>query len=112
MKYRIRNWDEYFENAQSRKCKGMKMSWVKIPNKHDGKGYRRLLREPEFGNIFAAWVLIVQVASKQAVRGTLEDSDGPITAEDLADSTGFAEKWFKLAFETLSDNKIGWLEVI
>jgi hypothetical protein len=110
--YKIKNWDEHFENAQSRKCHGMKMSWVKIPNKHDGKGYRRLLRHPEFGNIFAAWILMVEVASRQKVRGTLADIDGPFTAEDLSDCTGFAQKWFELALETLADPKIGWLEII
>lgn len=108
--YRIKDWNENFEVAQSRKCHGMKMSWVAIPNKHDGKSYRRLVKEPEFGNILAAWLLIVQVASKQAIRGQLEDSDGPLTAEDLADSTGLDQQWFELAFEKLSDPRIGWLE--
>lgn len=110
--YRVKNWNEHFEIAQSRKCQGMKMSWFACPNKHDGKGYRRLVKHPEFGNIFAAWILIVEIASKQKVRGTLADSDGPLTAEDLKDCTGLPKKWFELAFETLSDSKIGWLEVL
>lgn len=110
--YRIKNWNEHFEISQSRQCKGMKMSWVAIPNKHDGKSYRRLVRLPEFGNVFAAWILIIETASKQKVRGTLADVDGPITAEDLADGTGMEQKWFELAFEVLADDKIGWLETV
>jgi hypothetical protein len=110
--YKITNWDEHFEIAQSRKGASWKMRWVAIPNKHDGKSYRRLVKMEEFGNIFAAWVLIVQVASKQVVRGTLEDIDGPITAEDLADCTGLPQQWFELALEVLADKKIGWLEVV
>jgi hypothetical protein len=110
--YRIKNWNEHFEIAQSRRASGMKMSWVAIPNKHDGKSYRRLVRMPEFGNIFAAWILIVEVASKQTVRGTLADIDGPITAEDLADCTGLKQEWFELALTTLADPKIAWLEIV
>jgi hypothetical protein len=109
--YRIKNWDENFENAQSRRCSTMKMGWVRIPNKHDGKSYRRLLRNPEHVKIFCAWLLIVQVASRQVQRGTLADIDGPLTAEDLSDSTGFPEEIFELAFEALTDPRIGWMEI-
>ena len=111
--YRIKNWDEHFENAQSRSCKGMKMSWVAIPNR-GGKGYRRLLRHPRHVEIFCAWILIVEEASKQPERGKLEDIDGPLTAEDLADSSGYPEEIFEAAFEVLTDvkNKIVWLEIV
>jgi hypothetical protein len=108
--YRIKNWDQHFEIAQSRRAATMKMSWVAIPNKHDGKSYRRLTRNPHFAEIFAAWCLIIQVASKQPERGLLADADGPLTAEDLSDSTGLSEDAFTKAFEALSDVKIGWLE--
>jgi hypothetical protein len=90
----------------------MKMSWVPVPNKHDGKGYRRLIKHPEHVKLFCAWMLIVQVASKQANKGTLEDIDGAITAEDLADKTGYPQEIFELAFEALSDPKIDWLEIV
>jgi hypothetical protein len=106
--YQIKDWDELFEIAQSRKCE--RMSWVAIPNKHDGKGYRRLTRHPRSCDIFAAWILILQVASKQDQRGLLVDNDGPLTAEDLADKTGYPEEIFKLAFDVLSNPKIAWLE--
>ena len=108
--YRVKNWDENFMNAQGRRKEGMVMSWVRVPNKHDGKSYRRLLRNPKHVEIFCAWILIIQVASKQKTKGTLRDSDGPLTAEDLSDSTGFPEEIFELAFETLTDPKIDWLE--
>jgi len=110
--YAIKNWDENYEIAQSRQCKGMKMSWVAVPNRHDGKGFRRLVRNPNNVQVFCAWNLIIQVASKQKIRGRLEDTDGPLTAEDLSDKTGFPEEIFQMAFEVLSDPKIGWLEVV
>ena len=108
--YRIKDWDELFEIAQSRKCD--RLYWVAIPNKHDGSGFRRVAKHPKCGEIFTAWILIVQVASKQKKRGLLAKGKKPITAEDLADKTGYPEEIFKLAFEVLTDPKIGWLEKV
>ncbi len=108
--YRIKNWDENFEIAQSRVYK--RLSWVAIPNKHDGKSFRRIAKHPKADSIFAAWVLIVQVASKQKRRGLLMDEEGPLTPEDLSDQTGFPEEIFKLAFSVLSESRIGWLEKV
>jgi len=106
--YQIKDWDELFEIAQSRRYK--RLTWVALPNKHDGAGYRRIARHQKCCEIFTAWILILQVASKQEKRGLLVNGDGTITAEDLADKTGYPEKIFVLAFEVLSDPKIGWLE--
>lgn len=106
--YRIKDWDEHFEVAQSRVCS--RMSWVAFPNKHDGKGYRRIAKHPRSIELFTAWVLIVQVASKQKLRGTLADESGAFTAEDLADCTMYPEEIFKLAFGVLTQPRIGWLE--
>ncbi len=105
--YRIKDWALHFENAESRKIKGAR--WLPMPNKHDGKGFRRMSRHAEKVSIFCAWTLILQVASKCPVRGDLADENGPLTAIDLADSTGFPEEIFALAFETLMDPKIGWI---
>ncbi len=108
--YRIKNWDEHFELAQSRPYKNL--SWVKFPNRHDGKGFRRVSMHHRNSDLFTAWILIVQVASKMKVRGLLVDDDGPLTAEDLADKTGFAEDIFLLAFEELTKPRFRWLEVV
>ena len=110
MIYRIRNWKKHYEKAQSRPCK--RLSWVAIPNQHDGKGFRRVAQHEQSVEIFAAWVLIVQVASKMPERGLLADDDGPLTAEDLALKTGFPEAIFQTAFTVLIEPKIGWLEGI
>ena len=60
--------------------------------------------------MYAAWLLIVQVASKCEPRGVLADEDGPLTALDLSDKTGFPEKFFEMAFKHLTAKDIGWLE--
>jgi len=108
--YRIKDWNEHFEVAQGRIC--AKMTWVAFPNRHDGKGFRRIARHPRSIELFTAWVLIVQVASKQKTRGLLADEAGALTPEDLADSTLYPEEIFKLAFDVLSQTKIGWLEKV
>ena len=108
--YQIKDWDHLFEIAQSRKCE--RLHWVAVPNKHDGKGYRRVAKHPRATDIFTAWILILQVGSKQVQRGLLVDGKEPITPEDLADKTGYSEEIFILAFDVLTDPKIAWLEKV
>jgi len=106
--YRIRNWNNLFETAETRKLK--RLTWVPIPNKHDGKGYRRLLRLQDGPLLYAAWLLLVQVASKCPIRGLLADDDGPLNAVDLSDKTDYPADYFEKAFKALVRPEIGWLE--
>jgi len=108
--YLIKNWDRDFENHESRKIR--KTRWVSVPNKHDGKTYKRIARHPRANDLFCAWSLIVQVASKMPVRGVLADDDGPLDADDLADQTSFEVEIFELAFEVLVQPRFGWLDVM
>src|SRR5690349_20483359 len=78
--YAIAQWDKLYENSQSRKVD--KLRWVPMPNHHDGKGFRRLMMLPDAVEIYGAWALIVQVASKCPTRGVLLDADGPLLADD------------------------------
>ena len=73
IRYRIRGWVELFENAQSRKC--ARLTWVPVPNKHDGKSFRRLMGLPNGPSLYGAWLLLLQVASKCPERGVLADED-------------------------------------
>lgn len=108
--YSIRDWDNHFEVAQSRKV-NKALSWVGIPCKHDGKSFRRLMMMEQGLEVFAAWILIVQVAAKCPVRGVLADADGPLDACDMAIKTGAPQAKFEEALKVLSDNRIGWLLV-
>jgi hypothetical protein len=107
--YQIKDWDKHFENHESRKVKGVR--WIALPNKHDGKSYRRLSQLPGASEIFAAWTLILQVASKMPTRGILADEDGPLDSDDLSAMTGFPAEIFDKAFKALIEPKIGWLEM-
>jgi len=106
--YTVRGWNDTFENSQSRKYK--RLTWVPVPNKHDGKSYRRLIVMPNGPALYAAWLLVVQVASKCPKRGVLADEDGPLTAEDLSLKTGCPEPLMSEALHVLSSPDIHWLE--
>lgn len=108
--YRIRDWQTKFENAGSRKVHSL--SWIPIPNKHDGASYRRVAALPNAPEVMCGWILAVQVASKMPVRGVLRDADGPLDAADLALKTGFPAQVFTAAFEALTAPKIQWLEMV
>lgn len=107
--HKVRNWDALFENAQSRKCG--RLSWVPVPNKHDGKSYRRIISTENGPALYGAWMLILQVASKCPQRGVLGDDDGPLDADDLSHKTGCPAELFAVALKMLSEPRIGWLEV-
>lgn len=106
--YRIRDWDEHFENCESRRYKNL--NWIPFPNRHDGKRFRRIMRHEKAADIFAAWCLIVQVASRCSPRGWLVDRDGALSSIDLSDATGLPQRCFRLAFDILSSPEIAWLE--
>lgn len=105
--YSIRNWKERFEVAQAKAVKSW--SWVAIPNKHDGLGFRRIMALPDGMVVYAAWCLMVQMASKCPKRGVLADENGPLDASDLALKTGGPQAAFERALSALSDKRIGWI---
>jgi hypothetical protein len=108
--YRIRRYADYFETYESRRLKDQ--TWVAVPNKHDGKSFRRLSRLENAAAIYGAWQLILQIASKMPVRGTLCDDDGPLSAADMEDKTGFPEQDFQEALALLCSERIGWIETV
>ena len=110
--YRIVNWSELYENAESIKYK--RLRWVPIPNKFEGKGMALIRREEDAIELYTAWVLMVALASKaypQERRGYLEDNDGPLNAEDMALITGFPQGIFERALDFFTSGRMHWLEV-
>ena len=107
---KIRDWDENFEKAQTRKIEGP-LTWVAMPTKHDGKGYRRIMAHPNGPAIYAVWCVLVQVAGKQKRRGVLADADGPLSTFDLHLKTALPEILIDEAVNVLSGKDIGWLVV-
>lgn len=107
MKYHVSGWADRYENNRSRKVKDL--AWVPIPNKHDGESYSRLIAGKNAAEIFAAWILILQVASRCHPRGSLVRSDGtPHSSESLSVKTRAPKTWFDRALPYLVE--IGWLK--
>ena len=104
--FTIKDWDTLFENCASRKLKFL--GWVPIPNSHDSVAYSRLMNRKDGPEIFAAWILLIQVASKCQARGVLQSSDGrPYDAAEIAVKTRAPEKIFVKALPYLCS--VGWI---
>ena len=98
--YKITNWETHYENSLSRKYKHL--GWIPLTNKHDGEGYLLLAERPDFAEIFSAWILILQIASKCTPRGTLIKDDGtPHSPKSLALKTRLPESIFIKALPVL-----------
>jgi len=107
IQYRINKWDEYFENNRSKKVRDL--AWVPVPNRHDGENYSMIMAHENGAEIFAAWVLIIQVASKCEPRGTLvRDGGKPHTPKTLSIKTRAPESWFNIALKYLAQ-ETDWL---
>ncbi len=110
MLYRIHAWDEKFENNRSRVIK--ELAWVPIPNGHDSDGYTEIMEEDNGPEIYCAWILMVQIASKAKPRGTLRRKNGnPHTANTLSRVTRAPKELFDIAIPFLS-KQIHWLEEV
>ena len=104
--FAINDWDNLFENCASRKLKVL--GWVPIPNGHDSVAFSRLMNRKDGAEIFAAWILLIQLASKCHIRGTLQSTDGrPYDAEEMAIKTRAPERIFVKALPYLCSS--GWI---
>jgi len=106
--YRIRDWSDHFENNRSKTV--VSLSWVAIPNRHDGENYSSIVTHEDGAKIFSAWILMLQVASKCDPRGTLiRDNKTPHTPLSLSLKTRAPQEWFEIALDFLVSNT-DWLE--
>lgn len=105
--YRIKDWDDIYENHRSRPLK--KLDWVPVPNKMDGSGYIELVEHPNGAAHLGAWLVIIEIASKQEARGTLPVLRGS-TAAAIARSSRLPLDLLEEAIARLLSPEIGWLE--
>lgn len=106
--YKIKNWSSLFENNRSKTV--TRLDWIPIPNSHDGENYSMLMEQENAAELYTAWVLMLQVASKCQPRGTLlRGNCQPHDARSLAIKTRARQEWFESAFAYLS-RETDWLE--
>lgn len=109
--YRIKNWESHYENNRTKAM--VEMRWVPIPNKHDGDGYTELVSDPEGAALLGCWLVIVQVASKCRVRGTLlRDNGTPHTATSISRQSRLPEVLIQRCLDKASSSEIGWIDVV
>ena len=119
MTYQIKDWQHLFENDRSRAV--MRCSWLRLPNKQDGMGFRYVLGLSNGLAVLGVWMLIVEKCSQQTPRkplmreGWLTD-DGtpegrPWSAADMAEMWGKPTEQIQCALNVLTAPKPGWIVV-
>ena len=105
----VRGYEEQYQMPGGRLRKSA-ADRVAMPTRHDGKRYRRLAKLDRAAEVYAAWCLILGVAARCPKPGVLVDEQGEaLSAQDLADMTGFPSELFELGIKALLDERIGWL---
>lgn len=105
--FRVANWVKNFENSKTKELK--RLEWVPIPNKMDGAGYTELVDHPNGAAHLGAWVAILEIASKQDIRGDLPVASTG-TAAALARISRLPLSLFEEVLPRLQ--LIGWLEIL
>ncbi len=103
---RIKNWEERYENAHSRKR--TTLMWVPVPNSHDSLGYCTLMNMKGGVEIYGVWIVLLTLASKCPKRGELANEHGvPYSPQEISLKTRCPIKSINEALKTLE--KIGWI---
>lgn len=106
---RIKDWDKHYENNRSRALKDV--AWIPIPNRHDGEGFSELIEHPDGAAHFGCWILLIQMASRCRIRGTLvRDSGRPLTVSSFVRRTGVLQEVWEASIPRFND--IGWIEYV
>ena len=111
--YRVRNFSEYYETAESRKLQ--RLSWIALPTKQEGDGYTELMGGHENGCAhFGAWTAILQLASKCSPRGTLlRNLGGRLVPHDAASISRITRVPISVLIEAIPRLlEMGWMEEI
>ena len=110
MTYRIKDWDEHYENNRTRDMKEMR--WVPIPCKLDGDGYTTIMEKKNGASIYGAWIACVIVASSCGERGTLLRSNKtPHDTASLARITRIPKPIIKEMLD-ICTKECKWIEII
>jgi len=109
--YRIKNWSSNFENNRTRQMKFM--TWIPVPNKHDGDGYTELVDHENGAAHLGCWLAILQVASKCHPRGTLlRNGDRPHDSRSISRITRLPQSLIEESLDRLVSEDVGWMEVV
>lgn len=109
--YRIRDWNQIYENSESRKCKTL--TWVRLPIKLDGNGYKALMEIEGGPGILGCFVALIELAGRSVERGTFTNSSGkPLTTKMISRSISQPEDLVNRTLEVLSSGEFDWIETV
>ena len=103
--YRVKDWNTHFENNRTRELK--RLDWVPVPNKMDGRGYTALVDHPNGAAHLGGWIAILEIASRQKVRGEIPQ-DGAGLSQCLARISRLPAILFEELIPRLES--MGWVE--
>ncbi len=107
MTYRIKDWDDTFEDFRSRAVKDL--HWVPFPIRQDSEAFLTLLGSPEGREAYAVFITLVQIAARCPVRGRLEDEKGDLTPQRISLRLRIPVPVVQAAIDLLRSPEIGWL---
>lgn len=116
MTYQIRDWNRNFENNKSREID--QCSFVCLPNKQHGMGFRRIMAELDGATIYGIWVCIVAACSQQKTPrcGWLTEdgkkTGAAWTAMDIALKVGRPTAEIERCISVVSSPRVGWLAAV
>lgn len=113
MAWRIRGWNEIYEDHNSRKLK--RLPWYREPSSNDSYAYAALIHREDGPAIYGVWSMLKKVAATapHPNRGfLLRGQNQPHTTKTLAILTRMPEDLIKTAIGALLDPEIGWIEEI
>lgn len=111
--YQVREWNEHFENAKSREIE--RCSFVCLPNKQHGMGFRRIMAMPDGAMIYGIWVCIIEACSQQkAPRHGYLTEDGrkqarPWDCADIALKIGRPVDEIERCIAVVTSEAVDWL---
>ncbi len=105
----IPNWNDHFENAQTRRTQHLNQ--VMMPTRGNKGEHRRILSMEGGYQALAIWHLLIQFASECPQRGLLIKESGVLDYGDLAFELGVPEADIRAAFKILGNPKIGWVDI-
>lgn len=105
--YRVTNWPTKYENNRTRELK--RLDWVPVPNRMDGAGYTELVDHPNGAAHLGAWLAILEIASRQTIRGEI-----PQATDGIPQALARISRLPVAVFEEVLPRirSIGWIEPI
>jgi len=104
----IKNWNQYFENGQTRRIKNLAYSLMQVD--HDPLTRKLLLRKGAEGyRALAVFAELVGIAARCPQRGLLADSKGPVMPDRIAAMTGLALGEVEAGLELLASKDVAWI---